>query len=132
METVVILRKRKRREQIAELLTQLPMAHPTQTMYVAWDNADTHSGGSGGEVNAVVLGAAGRLVLLYLPAYSPWLNPIEMRWRHWRREVIHCELFESIKKRMDAPTNFFACYNQVPHSVLSIISATRQVFLKFN
>lgn len=67
-ETVVILRKRKRREQIAELLTQLLVAHPTQTVYVAWDNADTHSGG---EIDAVVRGAAGRLVLLYLPTYSP-------------------------------------------------------------
>lgn len=73
-ETVVILRKRKRREQIAELLTQLLVAHPTQTVYVAWDNADTHSGG---EIDAIMRGAVGRLVLLYLPTYSPWLNPIE-------------------------------------------------------
>jgi len=36
-------------------------------------------------------------VLLYLPTYSPWLNPIEMLWRHFRREVTHCELFESVK-----------------------------------
>ena len=39
------------------------------------------------EVEAVVRAAAGRLVLLYLPTYSPWLNPIEMLWRHFRREV---------------------------------------------
>jgi len=73
-ETVVIVRKRKRREQIAELLTQLLVKHPTRPVYVAWDNADTHSGG---EIDVIVRGAAGRLVLLYLPAYSPWLNPIE-------------------------------------------------------
>jgi transposase len=36
-------------------------------------------------VDAVVRGTAGRLVLLYLPTYSPWLNPIEMLWRHFRR-----------------------------------------------
>ena len=37
--------------------------------------------------NMAVRAAAGRLVLLYLPTYSPWLNPIEMLWRHFRREV---------------------------------------------
>ncbi|MFL5574387.1 MAG: transposase [Gemmatimonadaceae bacterium] len=47
-------------------------------MYVAWDNAGTHQDE---EVEAVVRGAAGRLVLLYLPTYGPWLNPIEMRRR---------------------------------------------------
>ena len=124
-ETVVIVRKRKRREQIAELPTQLLDKHPTQTVYVAWDNADTHSGG---EIDAVVRGAAGQLVLLYLPTYSPWLNPIEMLWRHWRREVTHCELFESIHKVMEATHRFFARYNQMPEKVLSIIGATRQLF----
>ena len=56
----------------------------TGTIDVAWDNADTHQDD---EVEAVVRAAAGRLVLLYLPTSSPWLNPIEMLWRHFRREV---------------------------------------------
>jgi transposase len=83
---------------------------------------------SGGEIDAIVRGAAGRLVLLYLPTYSPWLNPIEMLWRHWRREVTHCELFESVKKLIEATNSFFTRYNQTPVKVLSIIGATRQVF----
>jgi putative transposase len=49
------------------------------------------------KVEAVVRAAAGRLVLLYLPTYSPWLNPIEMLWRHFRREVTHCELHATVK-----------------------------------
>ena len=126
-ETVVIIRKRKRREQIAELLLQLLERHPTQTVYVAWDNANTHSGG---EIVAVIRVAAGRLILLYLPTYSPWLNPIEMLWRHWRREVTHCESFESIKKLIDATHSFFMRYSQMPEKMLSIIGATRQVFFE--
>lgn len=43
----------------------------------------------GAEVEAVVRGAAGRLALLYSPTYSPWLNPIEMLWQQFRREVTH-------------------------------------------
>lgn len=53
--------------------------HPTGTIYVVWDNADTHQDD---EVEDVVCVTDGRLVLLYPPTYSPWLNPIEMLWRH--------------------------------------------------
>jgi putative transposase len=61
--------------------------------------------------------------LLYLPTYSPWLNPIEMLWRQFRREVTHCELFESVKALLKAAQNFFDCYAQCPNRVLSIIGA---------
>ncbi len=79
-ETVVLIRRRKRRPEVAELLEALLEKHPTGTIYVAWDNSNTHEDD---EVEAVLRGAAGRLVLLYLPTYSPWLNPIEMLWRHF-------------------------------------------------
>ena len=69
------------------MLQALVDKHPHEIVYVAWDNASTHEDD---EIEAVVRGAAGRLVLLYLPTYSPWLNPTEMLWRHFRREVTHC------------------------------------------
>lgn len=119
-ETVVVVRRRKRRKEIAELLQALVDNHPTETIYVAWDNVNTHQDD---EVDAVVRGAAGRLVLLYLPTYSPWLNPIEMLWRHFRREVTHCELFESIKALVEAAQDFFDRYNQCPEHILPIIGA---------
>jgi transposase len=119
-ETVVLFRRHKRRKEIAELLQALLEKHLDATVYVAWDNATTHEGA---EVEAVVRGAAGRLVLLYLPTYSPWLNPIEMLWRHFRREVTHCELFESVKALLAAAHAFFARDNQNPQRVLSIIGA---------
>jgi putative transposase len=74
-------------------------------------------------VEAVVRAAAGRLVLLYLPPSSPWLNPIEMLWRHFRREVTHGELFASVKALLAAAADFFARYNQEPQRMLSIIGA---------
>jgi transposase len=119
-ETVVLFRRRKRREEIAELLHALLEKHPEETVYVAWDNATTHADD---EVEAVVRGAAGRLVLLYLPTYSPWLNPIEMLWRHFRREVTHWELFDSLKALIAAAQECFVRYNQNPKRVLSIIGA---------
>ncbi len=91
---------------------------------MSWDNATTHFDD---EVEAVVRGAAGRLVLLYLPTYSPWLNPIEMLWRHFRREVTHCELFVSVKALVKASLDFFQRYNETPEKVLSIIGANPQL-----
>lgn len=55
-ETVVLIRRRKRRKEIAELLQALVDKHPHQTVYVAWDNASTHTDD---EVEAVVLSRAG-------------------------------------------------------------------------
>lgn len=119
-ETVVIIRRRKRRPEVAELLQALVVKHPTGIIHVARDNANTHQDD---EVEAVVRAAAGRLVLLSLPTYSPWLNPIEMLWRHFRREVTHCEIFETVKLLIEASYNFFSRYNTNPQVVLSIIGA---------
>jgi putative transposase len=119
-ETVVLFRRRKRRREVAELLQTLVDRHPTGTIYVTWDNASMHEDD---EVEAVVRGAAGRLVLLYLPTYSPWLNPIEMLWRHFRREVTHGELFENMDALLKAAQDFFDRHNRIPNQVLSIIGA---------
>jgi putative transposase len=119
-EAVVLFERRKRRKEIAKLLAALVAKHPAGTIYVAWDNADTHQDD---EVEGVVRAAAGRLVLLYLPTYSPWLNPIEMLWRHFRREVTHRELFESVKALLAAATDFFARHNREPEKTLKIIGS---------
>lgn len=119
-EVTVLTRRHKRRREVAELLAALLERHPHERVYVAWDNSATHEDD---EVEAVVRGAAGRLVLLYLPTYSPWLNPIEMLWRQFRREVTHCELFATLQALLDATHDFFARCNGVPAKVLSIIGA---------
>jgi putative transposase len=119
-ETVVLTRRRKRRREIAELLQALVDKHPRERVYVAWDNSGTHRDD---EVEAVLRSAAGRLVLLYLPTYSPWLNPIEMLWRQFRREVTHCELFADIEALLAATRAFFARCNRTPERVRSILGA---------
>jgi putative transposase len=123
-ETVVLFERRKRRKEIAKLLAALVEQHPTGTVYVAWDNADTHADD---EVDDVVRAAAGRLVLLYLPTYSPWLNPIELLWRHFRREVTHCELFQDMVALLAAAADFFARHNREPQRTLSIIGSNAAI-----
>jgi transposase len=121
-ETVVVVRRGKRRRQIAELLEALLEKHPRGRVYVvAWDNSNTQEDD---EVEPVLRGAAGRLVLLYLPTYSPWVNPIEMLWGHYfRREVTHCELFENVKALVAAAYEFFDRYNRCPWRTLSVIGS---------
>ena len=42
-ETAVLIRRRKRsRSEVAELLEALLQRHPTGSVYVAWDNSNTH------------------------------------------------------------------------------------------
>lgn len=119
-ETVVQFHRRKRRKEIAQLLEALVEKHPSGTIYVAWDNASMHEDN---EVEEVVRAAAGRLVLLSLPTYSPWLNPIEMLWRHFRREVTHCELFVTKQVLLTAAQNCFNPFNQCPQNILSVIGS---------
>ena len=71
----------------------------------------------------MVRAAAGRLVRLYLPTYSPWLNPIAMLWRQFRREVPHHALLASVTALLEAAQEFFARSNQCTERVLAISGA---------
>lgn len=119
-QTTVLIRRRKRRREIAELLNALLAKHPTGRISVAWDTASMHADA---EIEAVVRGAAGRLILLSLPTSSPWLNPIEMLWRHFRREVTHGELFPSVTALITAADACFDRHHRVPWGVCSIIGS---------
>jgi putative transposase len=93
-ETVVLFRRRKRSREVAERSQTLRDKHPTGTIIVVWDHEDTHGGDT---VDVVGRAAAGQLVRLYLPTSSPWLNPSERLWRHFRREATHWELFITLE-----------------------------------
>ena len=71
----------------------------------------------------MVRAAAGCLVLLYVPTYRPWRNPIELVWRHVRREVTPCALFDTMGVLITAAYACFARYTHLPQRVLSIIGA---------
>jgi DDE superfamily endonuclease len=120
VETVVLFRRRTRRREVAERLQALVDTHATGTISVGWDHADTHADDA---VEAVVRAAAGRLVLLSWPTSSPWLNPIEMLWRQFRREVTHGELLAALDALLQAAHAFFDRDNRSRARALSIIGA---------
>jgi hypothetical protein len=47
--------------------------------------------------------------------------------RHFRREVTHCELFETVEKLVEASLDFFRRFNEIPGHVLSMIGAKPQL-----
>lgn len=53
------------------------------------DNAQSHRVGKTGIVRRALQTLAGRVVLVFLPAYSPDLQPVEDLWRGWRPNVTH-------------------------------------------
>jgi transposase len=120
---VVLFKRHQRRKEIAQLLDALLEQHPTGTLYIAWDNAGTREDD---EVERVVRAAAERLVVLYIPTYSPWLNPLEMLWRQFRREVTHNELFQTVKSLLAAAQEFFDRYNRELSRILSVLGSHAQ------
>ena len=76
-DTVVVCRRRQRRQEGAERWQALVDTHPTGTLSVAGDHADTPADD---DVEAVVRAAAGRVVRRYWPTSSPWLTPLARRW----------------------------------------------------
>ena len=53
------------------------------------DNAPSHQVGKTGIVRQGLDALAGRVVLVFLPRYSPDLQPTERLWRQWRPNVTH-------------------------------------------
>ena len=53
-----------------------------------------------------------KLELLFLPPYSPNLNPMEWFWKFLRKEVTHNTFFDTFKKFLRALANFIAKFKK--------------------
>jgi transposase len=67
---------------------------------------------------------ADQLIVFALPTYSPWLNLIELLWKHLRRKVTHNHLFQTIAHLVQAVCSFLKALNRTPQLTLQIIGAT--------
>lgn len=57
------------------------------------------------------------LELIYLPPYSPELNPIERAWWFMRKSITHNRYMKSLKERKIAFWKMFSCF-QKPNQIL--------------
>ena len=81
------------------------------------DNASSHKSH---KVKEFVAKHKRRLELLYLPPYSPELNPIERVWKHLRYHVTHNVYFETLQLLEDAVIAYLKKYAKPNDSLKSL------------
>ncbi len=94
--------------------------HQTQgKVHLILDNASWHKAV---DLRDFFINNQDRLVRIFLPPYSPELNPIERVWRVTRRQVTHNRYFESTEELETALTSYFARWEQ-PNNTFKTLCA---------
>jgi transposase len=106
-------------EVLSRFLRQLEQAYlQAQRLYLIWDNWPVHSC----QIVQETLMQLPRLVVVNLPTYSPWLNPIEKLWRWFRQDVdyLHplADDWNALRERVGA---FFAQFAQGSQELLRYV-----------
>jgi putative transposase len=73
--------------------------YPTQRLVLVMDNASYHHSQ---DVQAMLSIFEERLMILWLPPYSPDLNLIERFWKHLKQNVCTNRLYASLKQMLQA------------------------------
>jgi putative transposase len=107
-------------QQLMETITQSPEYHGQKIVLVV-DNFIIHHSK---KTLQFLEKYANQLILFALPTYSPWLNLIELLWKHLRRKVTHNHLFKTISDLVQAVCSFLEELNATPQLALSVIGAT--------
>jgi len=63
-----------------------------------------------------------KLELMYLPPYSPRLNPIERVWKKLRKKVTHNHFFETFAKFLRAIVRFFLKFKKQSRKIRKLCS----------
>jgi hypothetical protein len=88
------------------------------------DNAPGHRLGKTGRLRQVMNVLRGRVVLVYLPAYSPDLQPEERLWRQWRPHVTHNHRRATIEALIQDSDAWFERQARQPASVLQMLGVS--------
>jgi len=101
------------------LKTILKQAKTKKKILLVLDNARYHHA----KMNKKFIGEIKqKLELLFLPPYSPELNPIEFLWKKTRRAVTHNRYFESLEEQKINLKYFFSKFIK-PNDELQNLSA---------
>lgn len=88
------------------LLTEI---YPYQQLVLVLDNAAFHHSA---EVQATLSCFEQRVLVLWLPPYSPDLNPIERFWKHLKATACANYLYPSIDHLLQSVRDFINAHNQ--------------------
>ena len=95
-ESYFRLSRKKDSKSFLMFLKQL-MSRSSKKIIMVLDNYSIHKTQA---VRDFIKEHADRLKLVFLPTYSPWLNPIELFWRHLKKRVLANRFFESITAQL--------------------------------
>jgi putative transposase len=85
------------------------------------DNAPGHRVGKTGMLRQVMTAFRGRVILIYLPPYSPDLQPEERLWRQWRPSVTHNHRRSEIAALVQDSDDWFERETRQPASILQML-----------
>lgn len=88
------------------------------------DNAPGHRLGKTGLLRRIMNVVQGAVVLVYLPAYSPDLQPEERLWRQWRPNVTHNHKRAAIEELLVDSDAWFERSNRSPAALLGMLGLT--------
>ena len=88
--------------------------YPTQTIVLVMDNASFHHSYA---MQASLSVFEDRVLVLWLPAYSPDMNPIERFWKHLKANACANKLYKSIKQLIAGVFEMIECQNQPEHEL---------------
>jgi len=95
------------------------LQHTQGKIHLILDNVSWHKAQ---DLSDFFIANRDRLVRVFLPPYSPELNPIERVWRITRRQVTHNRYFQSIEELETALTSHFVKWEQ-PNNILRALCA---------
>lgn len=86
---------------LARSVSQLSQWYPwAEKIYLVWDNWPNHTHPKVTEA----FGKQPRVQVLWLPTYSPWLNPTEKLWRWTKQRITHahpwCDNFVEFRQQV--------------------------------
>jgi transposase len=90
------------------------VVYPTQTIVLVLDNASFHHSYA---VQALFSLFEDRVLVFWLPPYSPDMNPIERFWKHLKANACANKLYQSLDELVTGVFDFLACQNQPDHEL---------------
>lgn len=97
-------------EMMSLYLEQMSLAHANEELVLIMDQAGWHK--------SKELVVPDNIEIIYLPPYSPELNPIERLWKYMKTNFIHNRVFDSLKDLMAQMMDVFDTINE--HTIATL------------
>lgn len=90
-----------------KFLVKVNRQYPNQKVVMVVDNVRYHHAI---RLKPILKKYKDKLELVYLPAYSPDLNPIERIWWYMRKKISHNRYLETMDKRIEKFNDLMKCF----------------------